>query len=129
MEGGIEDDKVSNFFEVRKSMKVIEQNELSEEEKALVLDLWNKEYPAPITYKDMAAFDEFLNKMGKARHKLLFDNDLLAGWVATFDREGERWFSIIVNTSMQGRGIGKKLLELVKAEENHLCGWVVDHED
>ncbi|MTI39490.1 GNAT family N-acetyltransferase [Fulvivirga lutimaris] len=105
------------------------RTELLAIEKKAVLDLWNNEYPASLNYKDVDAFDEFLSKMGSPRHKLLFDKQLLAGWIVTFDRDGERWFSIIVNSQLQGKGIGKRLIELFKAEEEHLCGWVVDHED
>lgn len=110
-------------------MNLVEKVELTEAEKHQVLELWNKEYPASITYKDIPAFDEFLVKMGSPRHKLLIENEVLAGWIATFDRDGERWFSIIINSQLQGKGIGKRLLEMAKSEEAHLCGWVVDHQD
>lgn len=110
-------------------MNLQERIELSQLEKKAVLDLWNKEYPDRLAYKNLDAFDGFLLKMGRPKHNLLLDGNKLVGWIATFDREGERWFSVIVDSSQQGKGIGKKLIELVKAEEEHLCGWVVDHED
>jgi GNAT superfamily N-acetyltransferase len=110
-------------------MNLQERTELSQLEKNAVLDLWNKEYPDRLAYKNLDAFDEFLLKIGRPKHNLLFDGNKLVAWVATFDREGERWFSVIVDSSQQGKGIGKKLIERVKEEEEHLCGWVVDHED
>ncbi len=110
-------------------MKAIVNSELTQFQKKQVLDLWNKEYPIELAYKDIEAFDDFLLKMGKANHKLLLDGERIVGWLATFDRENERWFSIIVDSSQQGKGIGKKLVEMAMNEEYHLCGWVVDHEE
>ena len=110
-------------------MNTIVKSELAHEEKEQVLSLWNKEYPVQLSYKDTDAFDEFLLKMGKPNHKLLFEGDSLVGWVVTFNRDKERWFSIIVNSNQHGKGIGKRLLENAMREEVHQCGWVVDHND
>ena len=47
----------------------------------------------------------------------------------TFDRDQERWFSIIISPKEIGKGLGKQLFTHVLAKEPKLCGWVADHDN
>lgn len=102
--------------------------DITNEQLAQVLELWNQEYPLGLNYKDMQAFKDFLRPLGIKRHYLIISKDQITAWLVTFDREGDRWFSIIVSPAYQHQGLGKALLSHVMAKEPKLCGWVVDHD-
>ena len=50
--------------------------------------------------------------------------------VGNFDfvRDNQKWFAIILDSKIQGKGIGTKILNLAKEKENELNGWVIDHD-
>ena len=87
-------------------MRIVEQDGLSGEQKARIIQMWNAEYPAILSYSDVSGFDEYLNRLGDKKHFLLLDEkNEIAGWAITFDRENSRWFAIIIDEKIQGRGI------------------------
>ncbi|MFZ1675748.1 MAG: GNAT family N-acetyltransferase, partial [Saprospiraceae bacterium] len=94
-----------------------------------IVYLWNREYPGRIsTTKE--GFDEYLNASGGQIHFLMLDDaNEIIGWAYTFDREGDRWFSIIINSLYHGIGLGRMMLEHMKENESRLNGWVIDHDD
>ena len=80
-------------------MKIVEQDNLSDEQKARVVEWWNAEYPASISYADVSGFDEYLNNRADKRHFLLIDEeqaDEIVGWALTFERDAARWFTIVI---------------------------------
>lgn len=108
-------------------MKIVLVKELSLSQKEAVLRIWNEEYGEK-QEKTMEGYEEYLGKLGNVQHFLMFDEaDALFGWAATFDREGERWFAIIMDGSVQGKGYGRQLLNALKEHEPILNGWVTDH--
>ncbi len=93
-----------------------------------IFRLWNNEYPAQLGFADMAALDVYLNNLGNPIHYFATnDNNSIIGWAFTFEREGETWFAIIVDSTMQGKGVGSQLLHSLKANTSLLNGWVTDH--
>jgi GNAT superfamily N-acetyltransferase len=111
-------------------MRIERKPNLTESEKETIRRLWNAEYPENLRYASAAEFDEFLNKQTKRRHFLLFDeNGNLKGWLMTFTRDSERWFSVIIDTGEQKKGYGTALLNEVKRHEGDINGWVVGHDD
>ena len=81
-------------------------------------------------FGEISEFDDYLNKRGSQKHFLLLDSsDEIVGWALIFDRENARWFAIIVDGKIQGQGFGVKLIDALKAAENQLFGWVIDHND
>ena len=99
---------------------------LSQEQKEIITRLWNAEYPEQIKYENVEEFEAFLDRITQHKHFLLFDDgENLKAWLVSFNREGERWFSIIVDGSEQKKGYGTRLLNEVKQHENELNGWVV----
>ncbi|MBS1796194.1 MAG: GNAT family N-acetyltransferase [Acidobacteria bacterium] len=106
------------------------KTEIDVTEKKAVFDLWNAEYPASIGYESTAGLDAFLDGIGDKRHYLLRDADgNLKAWLVAFTRDGERWFSIIVDSREQKKGFGRRLLDEVKKHETALCGWVAGGSD
>lgn len=65
--------------------------------------------------------------MSSKTHFLIILEHEVLGWAITFDRENEKWFAIIVSDKMQRKGIGRRILELLKNREPILNGWVIDH--
>ena len=58
---------------------------------------------------------------------VLDDASEIVGWACTFDRDGDRWFTILINSLYQRLGIGRMIMNLVKEKESRLNGWVIDH--
>ena len=73
-------------------------------------------------------FETYLKNLKGQNHILLTDdkNDI-KGWYFNFIRENEKWFAMILNSELQGKGFGTKLLNEAKRTENELNGWVIDH--
>lgn len=101
---------------------------LNEQHKTQILDLWNTEYPVNLSYDSLAAFDDYQQKLLNLTHFLLPDqeNNLL-GWAQTFDRDHEKWFSIIISEKIKGQGYGRYMMEHLKQTQPVLNGWTVDH--
>lgn len=109
------------------SMKIIKASMLSNEQKDMICQLWNTEYPQNLAITS-TSFDEFLEASASQSHFLILENEKdLVGWAYTFDRESDRWFSIIIDHPHQGKGLGHVLLNLIKEKETRLNGWVIDH--
>jgi GNAT superfamily N-acetyltransferase len=111
-------------------MKIVEQSELSDKQKQRIVEMWNAEYPAGLMHADISSFDEYLNALGGKRHFLLVEEaGEIAGWAVSFDRDGARWFAVIIDGARQGKGLGLMLLDALKASEKRLFGWVIDTDD
>lgn len=108
-------------------MNIIEQNELSNTQKMRIIEMWNAEYPASLAHSGISSFDDYLNKLGEKKHFLLFDDaGKIAAWAMIFERDGAKWFAIIVDGKTQGKGFGVKVLDALKSAEKRLFGWVID---
>ena len=111
-------------------MELIRTNKLSENWKLQILQLWNNEYPEKLNYKSVGAFEAYLENLVAPFHILLVDTDKnLKGWYFDFIREDEKWFAIIIDSSLQGDGYGTRLLNLAKEKEPVLNGWVIDRNE
>ncbi|KAB1159489.1 GNAT family N-acetyltransferase [Tenacibaculum aiptasiae] len=109
-------------------MKFITRSKLSTTEKLEIFELWNNEYPEKLSYATIDEFDQYLQNLLGQSHILLVDkNEKIRGWYFDFERDNERWFVIILDSSVHGHGFGTKILDLAKQKEKELNGWVVDH--
>lgn len=97
-------------------------------QKEILFCLWNSEYPTSVAYERFTDFDAYLSALCEPRHYLLQSpGGDINGWAFTFLRESEKWFALLLDGRVQGRGYGTRLLNELKTEEPHLCGWVIDH--
>lgn len=88
--------------------------------------LWNDEYP--VNLKDRLG--TLLNETSNHRHFYLINNENnIIAWSILFENEGQDRFSIIVSRKAKGQGLGKQLLNCMKAEVETLSGWVIEHEN
>ena len=102
---------------------------LTNEHKLRICELWNNEYPQKLV-TTTEGFDDYLSKTTHHRHFLLSDqHELIQGWAYTFDRDAERWFSIIIDKSLHGKGYGRLMIDVLQENENELCGWVTDNDE
>ncbi|MCF2875809.1 MULTISPECIES: GNAT family N-acetyltransferase [unclassified Tenacibaculum] len=109
-------------------MKFITRPTLSTTEKLEIFELWNNEYPEKLSYATIDEFDQYLQNLLDQSHILLVDqNEKIRGWYFDFERDNERWFAIILDSSVHGHGFGTKILDLAKQKEKELNGWVIDH--
>lgn len=109
-------------------MKIIKQTELNEKQKEQLLDLWNSEYPEKLAYQAIEDLEKYLeNLIEKTQYLLINEEGILKGWAITFTRENEKWFAIIISENLQGKGIGTKIINQLKEDEEGLNGWVIDH--
>ncbi len=110
-------------------MKITKAENLSEAQKQSIIQLWNNEYPLQIQHSDIASFDEYLSSKENLQHYLLTDDsENIKGWLATFTRDDEKWFALLVDGSEQKKGYGTMLLNKVKEFENEINGWAIDRE-
>jgi GNAT superfamily N-acetyltransferase len=108
-------------------MKFIETKNLNSEEKEAVFKLWNQEYPKSLSYSKMDEFDSYLSGLSELYHVLVKDElDNIVGWYSDFKRDNEIWFAMILDDSIQGKGIGTYLLNTAKKRNKNLSGWVID---
>jgi len=108
-------------------MKIIKSNTLTKSQKESICFLWNREYPRQLAVTAEGLDNYFLETTSHAHFMVLDDTDEIVGWAFTFDRDGDRWFSILINTLYQRLGIGRMVLKLLKEKETRLNGWVIDH--
>ena len=108
-------------------MKIVKCSELNSQQKASVLYLWNREFPIQLNLTP-EGFDHYLKSSTGQQHFLILDDaNEIIGWAYTFDREEDRWFSILINSLYQKLGFGTMLINLLKEKETKLAGWVIDH--
>ena len=109
-------------------MEFVKCSILSISERLEIFELWNKEYPEKLSYKSTREFDKYLENLTEQSHILLIDDDRkITGWYFDFIRENGKWFAIILDSKIQGKGFGTKILNLAKEKEIELNGWVIDH--
>jgi len=110
------------------NLDIIQTTELNQQEKKQILDLWNNEYPEKLTYNSLTEFDNYLNNLSNITHYLLNNEEnLILGWAFKFERENQKWFAIILSEIIKQKGLGRKMLNELKKEEQVLNGWVIDH--
>ena len=104
-------------------------HELTEKQRSESHELWNNEYPAPLKHQNQSDFESYLRNLQNKNHLVLLDSQrVVKGWYMSFRREDEKWFAMILNREIQGRGYGSKLLNKVLKDETLLSGWVIDHD-
>ena len=109
-------------------MDFIQLIALTRNQKKEVLHLWNTEYPEKLNYQNLPDFDKYLASLKDQSHIILVDkHQKIKAWYFDFNREDKKWFAIIIDTTLHGKGYGTKLLNLAKEKEPELNGWVVDH--
>lgn len=109
-------------------MKLIEITSLNSDQKTSVLNLWNEEYPAQLSFKSVNEFNVYLSNLSYQKHYLLYNSTSeTIGWGFEFVREQEKWFAIIVKGVCHGSGHGTRILDKLKDNNSVLNGWVIDH--
>ena len=88
--------------------------------------IWNLVYPQGIAQRTIEDTNTFLDSKDNRSHYLVLENGKLIGWSFTFARDGQNWFSILVHPNYQQKGIGKALVKCMQANNDELCGWMVD---
>lgn len=111
------------------SLSIVEENTLSEAHMHTLRSLWNQEYPIALSYERSEDFALYLRRLENVRHYLLKnENGIVYGWAFDFDREQEKWFGIIVDSEMHGKGFGSLLLQKLKDKNTALSGWMIDRD-
>lgn len=119
---------ISNQHLAQDNMEISKTNHLTKSQKQDIVRLWNAEYPAHLNYEDVSGFDNYLKGLTKPVHFIIGDeHNQLQAWMVTFTRDEARWFAMILDTSLQGKGIGSRLLDEAKTLETELNGWATDH--
>ncbi|MBL7712191.1 MAG: hypothetical protein JNL13_07005 [Chitinophagaceae bacterium] len=110
-------------------MTILKVKALSTAQKEAVLQLWNNEYPAQLCFRSVQELEQYLYALSKPVHYIAGNPSLpCAAWAFAFERDGERWFAIIVDGRLQKTGIGTALLDALKADHKVLNGWLTDHD-
>lgn len=113
---------------MKENLQILQTNELNDQEKRQVLELWNSEYTEKLHYNNLNEFEIYLEGLSHLTHFLLTNEEkLILGWASTFERDNEKWFAIILSERIKGKGLGQKLLNELKKVNKVLNGWVIDH--
>jgi GNAT superfamily N-acetyltransferase len=111
-------------------MNFTETKTLTESQKLEIIELWNNEYPKELSHADSTEFDKYLQTLSDKNHILLSDeNGSVRGWLIYFVRDSEQCFAMLLDSSLQGQGWGSKFLNLAKARNSELHGWVIDNDN
>jgi len=111
-------------------MKFISTKILSEHQQSQIFLIWNNESPKVISYEKVNDLKEFLAHLTEPRHILLIDKDKnVQGWFVDFITNDERWFIVILNSSLQGKSYGSKILDKAKEINSELNGWIINTND
>lgn len=115
-------------MELKPSFRFEEQTTLTDDLKLEIIKIWNAEFSKQLAYDSIEGYDKWLNSIEDPTHVLVYSNtgELIA-WCTDFNRNKERWFSILIIRSHHGKGLGRMMLDKMKARNTHLCGWAVDH--
>ena len=108
-------------------MEIKTTKQLSKDEKQSIFQIWNEVYPKQIMYKTLDDLENYLAKCTNSVHLLAKHNGETAAWLCVFDRDGQRWFALIVDASFQRQGIGEKMLSKMKTLEDKVYGWMTPH--
>ena len=105
-------------------MEILTTKTLSPVQLHQLNEMWNSEYPEKLSNR----FNKLLEGVENFTHYLIIDTtDHIIAWAVVFEKDNELRFSIIVNDTMQGKGMGSKLIEKLKSEHMEFFGWVIDH--
>ena len=110
-------------------MEIVKSEILTEEQKKDIIKLWNDEYPKDLSLLDVKAFDEYLNQLSDKQHLTITWENRIVGWLIYFVRESEQCFAMLLDSSVQGMGLGSKLLSKAKDYTPELNGWVIDNNE
>ena len=110
-------------------MNFFQTEQLSNDYKKEIFQIWNKEYPEKLAFQGVENFEEYLSKLENPNHYIIQNSrNKIIGWAVDFNRDNEKWFAIIVDQNEQHKGLGKKLLLELQKHNIELNGWVIDHD-
>ncbi|RMA58652.1 GNAT family N-acetyltransferase [Ulvibacter antarcticus] len=111
-------------------MEMLTTEKLSEVQKTELFQLWNKEYPQNLSLHDIASLEKYLDSLSDPFYTLLINKEgQIQAWFADFNRDDARWFAMIIDSQLQGKGNGTMLIEDAKKRQSALNGWVIDDEN
>lgn len=114
---------------LRSDWRIEEIRHLSERQKAEVIEIWNKEFPAHLKYEEPSMFDKYLSTLEAPTHLLIINEaGGVGGWAATFYRNEAQWFLILLDSEIQGLKLGTEVMARLKQTKSELNGWVIDHD-
>jgi GNAT superfamily N-acetyltransferase len=115
--------------EIGRKMRFFEAKDLSQKQKLEIVDLWNCEYPKLLNLGGLPEFDIYLDTLSDKHHILLCDeDDSVKGWLIYFLRDDERCFAMLLDSGVQGQGMGSEFLRMAKERNSELNGWVIAHD-
>ncbi|MCX2573397.1 GNAT family N-acetyltransferase [Pedobacter sandarakinus] len=104
-----------------------QKNPLSTSQKAQIVKIWNLEYPESLNFSNAEGFDQYLMDLSDPTHYIYeSESGEPMAWACKFIRDNDRWFAIILDKKIQGKGIGTRLLNKLKENECILNAWVID---
>jgi len=114
-----------------KDLLIIDQKtDLTDRIKLALFHLWNNEYPVNLSYPSVKEFEMYLSSLKEVKHTFLIDEHVkICGWYFDFIRDRERWFGLILDSSIHGRGYGVKMMNYAKSNNLELNGWVIEREN
>jgi hypothetical protein len=102
-------------------------SDLTTELKSSVFKIWNEEYPKQMNYNSIEELNVYLSGLENVVHFLILNKEeKVLGWAFKFSRDLQRWFGIILCSTIHKKGWGSKMLQKIIENEVEMNGWVVD---
>ncbi|WP_312921506.1 N-acetyltransferase [Empedobacter brevis] len=112
------------------SFEIYSFTTLNQIHKDYIYKIWNNEYPVNLAFKNLQEVDNYLNNLIDAKHFFVVnEHNQLQGWAVIFERDYEKWFAIIIESTVHHLGLGRKILNRLKTFSTELNGWVIDHQN
>lgn len=116
---------VENFEESMGGIPKMKKTKVLTQQQAQQIDiLWNTLYSVKL--KDR--FSLLLQGIDNFMHYIIEDEaGNVQAWAVYFEKDAPIRFSILVSKALQGNGLGKQLIDALKADLPEFYGWVTDH--
>ncbi|MCH2216087.1 MAG: hypothetical protein MK086_13040 [Flavobacteriales bacterium] len=76
-----------------------------------------------LNYPSLEEFDRYLSSLEHVTPTLMLEGKIkILGWYFDFTREEEKWFGLIFDSTIHGKGYGAKMMERAMAKNKELNG-------
>ena len=110
----------------KSALMFLYQKELTVKQLKKIFLLWNNEYPISFHFDRWENLKNYFNAYDDLHHILYVNGNSIEGWWCDFNRDNERWFTILVSSSFQKKGIRRSLVERGKESSECINGWVIE---
>ena len=85
----------------KSALMFLYQKELTVKQLKKIFLLWNNEHPISFHFDRWENLKNYFNAYDDLHHTLYMNGNSIEGWWCDFNRDNQRWFTILVSSSFQ----------------------------